>query len=166
MDYGLEGLSDDQWLELLQAVLENGASRDPFVRRAGQQAIMTTSEKLDAAKSCMQGAIDGAKKEYIASLKKEITDQLAHDVEDGTIRLITQQEETRIIAEATLEAKIQFLDRAIKEIESGQVEGLSFKMTGAHVSIECGTFKSSYVSKMSLEDRRKAGHYLYELLTK
>lgn len=100
MDLGLKALSDDQAIALLQEVLQELASRDPFVRNIAQRKIIEESEKLDVAKACLKTALARAKEEYKRALQEEIYDLVFHEVAAGSIKVATAAQEADWIAES------------------------------------------------------------------
>lgn len=105
MDLGLKELTDDQAIALLQEVLQELATRDPFVRNIAQKKIVEESEKLDIWKAAAAHAIDLARKHYIAEVRKEIFVAVQKEIANGTVRPLTAAEEAEVIAAQDREAR-------------------------------------------------------------
>ena len=99
-DLGLNGLTDDQLVDLLNQVLTELTMRNHYVRSATQDAIFTHAQKLEALKKAATAAVRTCREEYTRQIEQEILDDIKEQFQAGKIRLFTPEEEARLIAEA------------------------------------------------------------------
>lgn len=118
MSLGVNTLTDDQLLELLQEACQELAQRDPMVRNLAQGSIVTEAEKLAAGKEAIQEAYQSLLRDYRQGLKEEALAELRTGLKLGTMQLLTPQQESDAIAESSIEARIELIDEAL-----GQVTG-------------------------------------------
>lgn len=107
MDLGLKQLSDDQLVDLLQQACQELGQRAGFVRDAAQQVICTEAEKMLVFKSSLQKAVIIARQTFIAQLDSEVREIVCKGVEDGSIRLVSVDEETAEVARTSRETLLQ-----------------------------------------------------------
>lgn len=118
-DLGLSQLTDDQLVELLSEICAEAAQRDPYVRKAAQNAINEKAAEAkmlrDAARSttrsyekkmedlemCIRWAIDAATNQYWKQLRDDVYAAIQEEVNTGQIRLVTPEQEAQHILDAT-----------------------------------------------------------------
>jgi hypothetical protein len=166
MDLGLDQLSDDQLLDLLQEVLGNLAGRDGYVRNLAQSTIFSEAERLKAMRESMRDAVDQAKAEYISKLKSEIQQAVAKDLEDPATRLVSADQEQFLVAEGTLEARLQLIDDAIQEMQQGLAGHFAFEIVGNRAILRRGTLKIEHSTTLEVQELRELGHLMYKVLNR
>lgn len=117
MDLGLHDLTDDQLLELVQETCIELGRRDPYIRNMAQGTITTEAEKLAIRRAAIKEAVAEAMGQYIDAIRRETALQVSKEVSNGTIRLLTPDQEGKVVADATLEAKIKLINEVIAKIE-------------------------------------------------
>ena len=100
MDLGLNTLTDDQIVDLLDQVLTELVGREHYVRTAAQQTILTQSQKLKALKGCLKDAVLLASAEFEEQLKADVCKWVEDEVAAGQIKLFTAKEEADMVAQA------------------------------------------------------------------
>ena len=120
MDYGLQTLTADQCIELLQEVLQELTRRDHVARQVAQQTIDQAAEVKRAQAEAFGEALEKLHKEHVAGLKKEIEDEMRRDLQNGSLRLLNAEEEAALVKEAALEARIRLIDEAMASLKSGK----------------------------------------------
>ena len=122
MNLGLEGLTDDQLVSLLQEVLQECASRDPIIRKIGQGKIDDEAEMLKLKREAMKHAYDLARRDYLKGLGKELKAAFKKDALNGKIQLVTAAEEAEVVnaaaRKAVSEAKQELKEKISKDTES------------------------------------------------
>lgn len=113
MDLGLEELTDDQLLDLLQQACLELARRDGYVRQLAQRTIVTAAEKMKALREVAEPLVLQIKREYIAQLKQEVESEMREALQSGVIRL-NMAEETAAVVAAVQEAHAAFLRTEMK----------------------------------------------------
>lgn len=127
---GLSQLTDDQLVELLSEVCAEAVQRDPYVRKASQNAIDAQAKELEiirkAAKQTIRKqeqklrdledaltiAINRTTIEYRQQLETDVFQMVRQEIADGTFRPMKPTEEAIIIVNSVQKAN----DAALKNI--------------------------------------------------
>lgn len=123
MDLGLEQLTDDQLLELVQEACHELAARDPYVRGMAQHTITTEADRVTLQRAMLKEAVTAVAGAYVEQIRKETFDEVREGVRAGTIRLLTPAQEARALVESTLAAKIKLIDETVTAIQTGKHPG-------------------------------------------
>ena len=115
MAFGIDGLSDDQLLELLQEACVELGRRDPVVRNLAQSGIATAKEDMVARRAALEQAIEKEQRKYLKLVAKEAEDEVQKAAKAGTLRLVTPIEEADEIAEATISARLALVEKIIRQ---------------------------------------------------
>jgi hypothetical protein len=115
MSFGIDQLTDDQLLELLQEACVELGRRDPIIRGLAQQGIATEAETMVARRAALEKAIEKEQKKYLQEISKEAEEEVQKAAKAGTLRLATPIEEADEIAESTIAARIEVVEKIIKQ---------------------------------------------------
>lgn len=167
MDLGLNKLTDDQLLELLQQACAELAIRDHYVRNLAQQTIFTEAEKLKAMKQEMEGAVAAAKAEHVAQLRQEIEAEVRRAVSAGEIQLFQPGEEPKIVVQTDLDVRakmIQEIKAREQEMRQGSVQMLLALRPGGTVMLKVGDNTFEGTARVQSDAIQKIMQDLYVML--
>lgn len=136
MSLGLDQLTPDQFLELLQEVVAELANRDPFLRSLAQQSILSEAQKLEATRAAGNEALAELAQATAAALLDTAKEEATKAILSGELRLLPPSIEARIVAEGTLEARIALIDRVMEAITMGTAldpEDPSLPLSGVRI---------------------------------
>lgn len=105
MDLGLQQLTDDQLVDLLQQACAELGTREHYVRTAAQKVIKDEADKMKMFRYGLEQAVTAVRKKYETELFQEIYAWVEDGVKAGTMRVMTPTEEAAAIAKAQQEAQ-------------------------------------------------------------
>jgi hypothetical protein len=121
---GLDALSNDQLLALIEETAEELIARDPWIRNMAQATLTTAAERLALRRGALEEAIQETARAFVLSIKAEEVAALREALANGTARLLTSEQEARAVVDATLQARIALIDETVKVIQTGKVAGM------------------------------------------
>jgi hypothetical protein len=121
-DLGLNRLTDDQLLELLQQLCQELGNRDPFLVSLAQAQIFSAAELLELRRKAMAVAVREAGIEYAQAIQGEADAWLREELRKGTVRLLPPGVEARLAAQSGLEAKMRAIDEIAQAILCGKAQ--------------------------------------------
>lgn len=116
-DLGLNTLTDDQLLDLLQEACAELGQRDPVVRTLAQKSIYAEADRIRVFKDSIEGAVEKARREYEASIRKESEDLVRNAVATGQWSPMTSTEEGRMAVDTEREIKQRMVLEADKALQ-------------------------------------------------
>ena len=114
---GLELLTDDQLLDLLQEACAELGQRDPVVRNLAQKSIYAEAERLKVYKDSIAQAIAKARDNYELSVRKEVEAAIQEEVKSGRWNPMASGEEADLIVAADREVKQRIVMEAQKALQ-------------------------------------------------
>ncbi len=158
-DLGLNTLTDDQLLDLLQQACAELSVRDPLVRNLAQVTIDAEAEKLkikqEAEKQRLFGekeaietfqkAVDNAVKkvrqDYQNQIALEVQTEIRKGVTAGDISLLSAEQEAAVAVRAEIQQRIALIDEAIGRLKSAGVsvgDRFAFEITSNYIAFTHG----------------------------
>jgi hypothetical protein len=119
VDLGLSELTGDQLLELVEQTCEELIARDPYLRNMAQATITTAADRLAVRRAALKEAVTRECGAYIQQMRDEALAEVRQAVQDGSLRLLTLEQETRAVVDSVLRAKIQVIDDTVAAIRRG-----------------------------------------------
>lgn len=134
MNLGLNQLSDDQVLELLQEILAEFGSRAHYVRHLAEELVLTEAEKAKAARDACERARAKALADFRERIYRDILPEVEAAMTEGRWAPMDADEESAYIPEATR--------RAVAEIEArlnaGSPHGFVLSNSNGQLKIQMG----------------------------
>lgn len=112
MDLGFSELTDDQLLEMWRQLYGEFSTRLFSTTELAHQVVITEAEKIEAHRQAVQLATQRAKTAYLDALTEEIFDAISEEIRNGTIRIVTPEEEAQKISDADQSARRRALEEA------------------------------------------------------
>lgn len=112
MDLGFSELTDDQLLEMWKQLYAEFSTRLFSTTELAHQVVITEAEKIEAHRKGLEFARVMAKQSYVNSIMDEIHGLVCEEIRNGTIRIITPEEEAQTIFDADQGARKQALEEA------------------------------------------------------
>ncbi len=140
MSLGCNELTDDQLLDLLQEILAELTTRHHDVRTFAQRAIVTGAEKLAFQREALEKAIEVAKQDYVASLNKEVKENVKQLVASGEIKLMTSEQEAAHISLTDSQVKLEIL-KEIQQLNQSSGNLFSVSIRGTLITVVTGSGK-------------------------
>lgn len=134
MNLGLSQLSDDQLVELLAEICAEAAARDPFVRKAAQDAINSQAaklkliqdtakrsirshaQKLEDLKAACDSAVNICLQQYRQQLETDVVTEIHSEIMAGTYRPMTPTQEAAVVVGAAQRANTAALNGVKPEV--------------------------------------------------
>jgi hypothetical protein len=137
MDYGLSQLTNDQYLDLLEAVLENGLTRSHLVRELAQGLISDSGQKQQAIIAALEQESKRAVEKYQNEIRQQVRQEVEAGVASGEIRLMDPVAEARLVADTTLEATLALIDGALRDFDK-RPERFFFEIDDDYFAVQYG----------------------------
>lgn len=112
MDLGFSELTDDQLLEMWKQLYAEFSTRLFSTTELAHQVVITEAEKIEAHRKGLKFARVMAKQNYVNSIMDEIRQLVYEEIQNGSIRIITPEEEAQAIFDADQGARKQALGEA------------------------------------------------------
>lgn len=112
MDLGFSELTDDQLLEMWRQLYGEFSTRLFSTTELAHQVVITEAEKIEAHRKGLEFARVMAKQNYVNSIMDEIRQLVYEEIQNGSIRIITPEEEAQAIFDADQGARKQALAEA------------------------------------------------------
>jgi len=114
-DYGLEELTDDQVVDLLQAVLQDILRRDVVAIDAAQRVVTEQAAKAKLVKTEILAAIEAERNAKLNALRTAAREEVRKLNAAGIVRLVDDEraEATRHLA--TINEQIAVIDEALNQ---------------------------------------------------
>jgi hypothetical protein len=164
VDLGLNALTDDQLLSLLQEVLGEFIQRDEYLRSLAQNVIDGVARDAKVAEEILAESLDQALDEYRTKLKTEVMEHLRAGLQDGSVRLLTAQQEADLLFESSLENKIKLIDEAVAALRSGMIERFGLLATESAFTVSFAGRRFSVTHRLTEHQLLAAGDYLRRLV--
>ena len=116
MSLGLENLSDDQLLNLWKELYAELGTRLYGVSEMARQIVIDEREAAKVRKEALEKAIAAAKDEYALLIEKETLEAVWKAAKEGTIRLLTPDEEANLVVRTTIATQIAIVNEALDAI--------------------------------------------------
>lgn len=163
-DLGLNALTDDQLLNLLQEACGELAARDPFVRGLAQQQIFTEAEKVKALKEGAAKAVEALKREYCKSISADIANAVRSSHKAGKLQLLNAEQEANVVVDAEIHTRIALIDEAVAKLKAGTSERFALEITPAYIAFCDGGQNFQMPRKMAPDTVTALGRGLRAIL--
>jgi len=107
MDLGLDALTDDQLLELLDQACAQLSQREGYVRDMAQLTIVTGAERLKAKKKALSEAVEKVLSDDRRRIAVFIETEVRKEYAAGQLRLMTAGQEAAEVVKAEKEAMLK-----------------------------------------------------------
>lgn len=140
-DLGLNLTTDDQILELLNEVMVEILSRDPFVRRVAQGAVMSINKKCAGYTEAVKAEISRLQDDYLKWVRSQVREDIFAEVKSGELNIpgmLPPGTEAATIAEEH--------QRVLAEIKA-QMEKMPDDASGFSVRYDGNSLTYSYTTR-------------------
>lgn len=121
MDLGLNTLTDDQLLDLLEQACGELANRDRLVREWAQGVISDEAEKLQARREAALEAREELREQYIQLARREAIEYVRELWKTGRLQLFdSPDQEAKVVAGGVMAARKVIVSEIEKELKDGK----------------------------------------------
>jgi hypothetical protein len=148
MNLGLDQLTDSQLLELLQQAWVEVATRSAIVQNLALEDNRSMAEKVNEFKRLYESNVEEQRGLARLNLNMAITAEIAKEVLSGDLRLLSPEEEAKIVAVADTAARLKLIEKLQEELRNGNV-ALSLTVSGPVVTVKHSGATNEYRHSLS-----------------